>query len=53
MICSSMTLPGVLIIGFLLNKIGTLDTITWITCIMFLIGTSASFLIPNLRKGES
>ena len=53
MISSSMALPGVLVIGFLLNKIETLNTITFMASIMFLLGIFGCYFIPRLGKGIS
>jgi len=51
MISSSMALPGVLIIGVLLSKIGVLNTILSFSGILLTIGIFGFYLIPRLGKG--
>ena len=51
MISSSMALPGVLLIGILLNKMGVLSTIGLFSAILLIIGISGIFVFPRLGKG--
>ena len=53
MISSSMALPGVLLIGVLLSKVGVLNTIISFSGILFIIGISGIFVFPRLGKGYS
>ncbi|WP_057775639.1 MFS transporter [Cytobacillus dafuensis] len=52
MIASSMALPGVLLVGALLNRIGVLNTILVLSGILLLIGIFGIYLIPQLGKGR-
>lgn len=51
MISSSMALPGVLLIGVLLNKMGVLNTIGLFSAILTIIGISGIFVFPKLGRG--
>lgn len=51
MISGSMALPGVLLIGVLLSKIGVLNTILSFSGILLTIGILGIYLIPRLGKG--
>lgn len=51
MIASSMALPGILAIGFLLTAIGTINTIGIMAGVMIFLGVFGCFYIPRLGKG--
>jgi len=53
MISISMALPGVLVIGFLLNNIETMNTILFMAGMMLLLGIVGCYYLPRLGKGRS
>ncbi|WP_313893246.1 MFS transporter [Psychrobacillus sp.] len=51
MITSSMALPGIIVFGILLNKIGTMNTISVMVIALLLIAITSCFSVPALGKG--
>ena len=53
MIATSMALPGILGVGFLLNKIETINTVFILASVLLLLGIFGCYFIPRLGKGKS
>ena len=53
MIATSVALPGILGVGFLLSKIDTINTIFMMASVMLLLGIFGCYFIPRLGKGRS
>ncbi|WP_391207274.1 MFS transporter [Psychrobacillus sp. L4] len=52
MITSTMALPGIIVFGLLLNKIGTMNSILMMVCTLLLLAIVSCFTVPALGKGE-
>lgn len=52
MITSSMALPGIIVFGLLLNKIGTMNAILVMVIALLLLAITSCFTVPALGKGE-
>ncbi|MFJ8065968.1 MFS transporter [Psychrobacillus sp. NPDC096426] len=52
MITSSTALPGIILMGLFLNKLGTLNSIIIMVSALLLLAVASCFTIPALGKGE-
>lgn len=52
MISSSTALPGIIVFGLFLNKIGTMNSIMMMVSALLLLAVGSCFTIPALGKGE-
>ena len=53
MIATSMALPGIVGVGYLLSKIETINTVFILASVLLLLGIYGCYFIPGLGKGKS